>query len=113
MRSSVAIASEQGISRTRVAVFMSRDYYDVDVFAIGWVFQLHDMARVCLVNQNADVGRHDASLVEQNDVCYSAIERLENDRAIASRKNVDNIWISDQHRFEWPLKQESRLSTEP
>ena len=68
--------------------------------------------RAHLANEDPDIGDRDASLVNKNDVCRSGLERFENDRAIATCNNIDDVWIPNQHGFERPLKQERRAGAE-
>ena len=44
-------------------------------------------------NQDPDVGDRDASLINENEVCGSEIQRLENSRAFTLRLNIDDIRI--------------------
>jgi hypothetical protein len=65
-----------------------------------------DWDRASLANQDPDIGDRDASLVNENEVGGTEIQRFENDRAVAARMNIDDIRISDQDGFEGSLKRE-------
>jgi hypothetical protein len=64
------------------------------------------MARPCKfgpslpANLDCQIGNHDALVVNENEVCGSETQRLEQDRTVVLRLNVDDIRISDQDGFE-------------
>jgi hypothetical protein len=61
----------------------------------------------CATNKDCQVRDHHASLIDENQVCGSGIQRLKQNRAVGPGLNVDDFRISDQHGFEGPLEHDS------
>jgi len=60
----------------------------------------------CATNKDCQVRDHHASLIDENQVCGSGIQRLEQNGAVGPVLNVDDFRVSDQHGFEGPLEQQ-------
>src|SRR5882757_3935828 len=54
----------------------------------------------CATNKDCQVRDHHASLIDENQVCGSGIQRLEQNGAVGPVLNVDDFRVSDQHGFE-------------